>query len=241
MACENFEQKIVDYLSDDDIAQFFCMINPNFTSDQIPDYIRQSSAEWLAFKTNTAWVECNQTFLLSGDGTACVELPRVPIVELTSITIIKHDDTTFDLTLTGTEKQIQYACDTGVIKLIKPIHLDDSGSLISTDCVDTELFNTSVQSSLRFPTGVNNIKIVGVFGSKPLALLKLLQLLNMGKTMQLLQPEQYAFGKVSEQIGRYRYSLGVSTGDNKVLSYDGYIETLCKLLPMEESFTILAV
>lgn len=230
MACINSINKVVDYLHDDDIVEFFCLINPNFTLEQIPDYIRESSAEWLALKTGTVWQECNNTFLLSGDRSSCIQTPRVPIVELTKITVTSKYDETTELILTGSSKQIEFACDTGIIRLIRPIHLDDTNFQLNTACIDFDL-----QSDLIFPEGLNNICVEGVFGNKPLSILKLLQLLNMAKTMQLLQPEKYAFGKISEQIGRYKYSLGVSTGDNKVLSFDGYIQMLCDLLPKESS------
>jgi hypothetical protein len=90
----------------------------------------------------------------------------------------------------------------------------------------------------KFPLGLNNIRVTGVFGNKPLALLKLLQLLNMAKTLQVIDSETYSFGKVREKIGRYEYQLGSASKSTTIMSFDDYIQHLCDLLPDTECFHI---
>ena len=89
-----------------------------------------------------------------------------------------------------------------------------------------------------FPVGLNNIKITGVFGHLPIATLKLLQLLMMGKSLQIIDAETYSFGKVKEKIGRYEYQLGSASKSSVIMSFDDYIQYIFTLLPNSEGIHI---
>ena len=121
MACVAGELNVVDFLSDDEITNFFIMIDPNFCLKNLPSYIRTSAAEMIACKTNTIWERSNGTLYVSGNREPCIQSPRIPIIDLTDITIIFTNESTKSLVLTGEDREVEYACDTGVIRLIRPI------------------------------------------------------------------------------------------------------------------------
>lgn len=227
MSCEN-SLKTVDYLSDDEIVEFFSMINPGFCLENLPNYLRNSAAEIIACKTNTTWEKSNAVLYVDGTRENCISSPRVPIVSLSDISIIRKDESLLPLVLSGEDRQVEWACDTGVISLIKSV-ADDIETITDID---------DWKSIGRFPVGLNNIKLTGVFGNLPLDLLKLLQLMLIGKSLQLLDSNTYGFNKISEKIGRYEYKLGAISKNSSVMSFDDYIGFLFNLLPQTEGLYI---
>ena len=226
--------KVIDFVSDDEIVQFFISIDPDFCMKNLPSYIRPSAAEMVACKTNTEWELSNDTLYVSGNREEVIICPRTPIVELTDITIVFGSGAERSLKLTDEDREIQYACDTGVIRLLRPITHDQGIAILDGTSTDIDDINFPA----RFPQGLNNIRITGLFGNKHLALLKLLQLLFMGKTMQILDSDTYSFGKFKEKIGRYEYQLGSSSKSTTIMSFDDYIQFICELLPDTEGFYI---
>jgi len=231
MSCELGQINATDFLSDDEIVEFFIMIDPTFCMDNLPSYIRLASAEMIACKTNTQWEQSSSVLYVDGKRESCVISPRVPIIELTDITIIYSNERTKSLTLTGEDREVEWACDTGVIRLIKP-NFHQIETIADIDDLNTLNF---------FPPGLNNVKLTGVFGTVATGMLKLLQLLLIGKSLQMIDAETYAFGKVKEKIGRYEYQLGSASKSSMIMSFDDYINFLFDLLPNTEGLYIGSV
>lgn len=231
MSCPQGQVNAPDYLSDDEIVEFFTMINPSFCMDNLPSYIRQTAAEIIACRTNTQWEQSSAVLYVDGKEESCVISPRVPIIDLTDITIIYSNETTRSLRLTGEDREVEWACDTGVIRLLRNNRQEIE---VVTDIDDWN-------SIKCFPIGLNNVKLTGVFGNAPMAILKSLQLLLIGKSLQMIDAETYAFGKVKEKIGRYEYQLGSASKSSVIMSFDDYINFLFESLPDTEGLYIGSV
>ena len=226
-----------DFLNDDDIKAFFVRINPLFKLSDIPDYVRNMSAETLKLKTDTIWEFSNDILYADGIGANCIACPRVPIVELTDITVILANEEEIVLRLTGEDRQVEWDSETGIIRLLTAFN-----TAIELGIPTTFEQNGNEDAEPEFPCGLQNVRITGVFGTEcPLYLLKFIQLLLMAKAMQTMDSRRYKYDLVREKIGRYEYKLMEGSSTNNRLTLEGYIDYLCGLLPKEESFTIEAL
>lgn len=227
----------IDFLNDDDIKQYFIRMNPLFKLSDVPDYVRKSSAQMLALKTDTIWEISNDILYADGIGANCIACPRVPIVELTDITIILANEEEISLRLTGEDRQVEWDKETGIIRLLQAFNIGIEIGLVTTF---EETGNEDEEPS--FPCGLQNVRITGVFGTDcQLFLLKFIQLLLMSRAMQMMDSKRYKYDLVKEKIGRYEYKLMEGSSNNNRMTLDGYIDYLCGLLPKEESFAIEAL
>lgn len=222
---------MADFLTDDQIAEYFRILNPSFSISDIPTLIRSASYEEITQKSGFTWEAIEQTLYFDGDGTKHLFVTPIPIVSLVSMTLIGEDlaETSVNVTQTSATREIWYEPNTGKIEIINPI--------------DNIEYGNDEEAGV-FPKGIRNIKIVGTFGtSSPASILSLLQLCIINRTMARLNPSVYAKGDIlEEEIGKYRYVLaGRTTSDSTRMSLDQYIEYLFSLLPQFNSFVYEAV
>jgi len=178
-----------------------------------------------------------QTFLVNGEGSPTIFSPVAPITDLTEVTVIAADGTETTYELTGTNRQVFWDSSTGKITFTKNGQYGSYASLdVCPPYVDTV-----------FPTGCENVRLVGNFGIDVPPMAKLIQLLMMYKQLQLQQPSLYnKLGNiVEEKIGRYEYRLGVygssNSGAGTVYSLDAYIDFLISKLPMINTYSYEAI
>jgi len=215
---------MADFLTDDQITEFFRLIKSSFVIGDIPTFVRAGAYEEITQRTETDWVADTEdaTIYLDGRGDKFLYVPEeyLPILSMTSLTIINHEltETSVICDQTDDERQVAYDPYTGKIEVIEPLSGIEYG-------LDSDYG--------FFPAGVRNIRVVGKFGqSTPANILSLLQLMLMLRYMSRLQPKDYAGGDMrSERIGKYAYELFGVGSESKRLTMDDMINHLFDLLP----------
>lgn len=230
--------KAVDFLDDDDIIDFFININPKFKLKDIPGFVRKASAETLQLKTETCWESSSDTILVDGLGTDCIQSSRVPIISISEVVIIRSNEVEVSLILSGENRHVVWDYETGIFSLLSNFNAGVEFGVVTTFENDGLGDTTPV-----WPCGLQNIRIKGVFGDDetPTSLLKLIQLLLIAKSMQMVSPSVYTFDVVREKIGRYEYRLMEGNANSNRRTMDDYIDYLCSLLPKIEFFGIEAI
>ena len=225
---------MADFVTDDNIVEFFGFYKSGFAIGNLPTYIREAGYEEIIQRAGSDWVADIEdvTLYLDGRGDKDLWIPEPPILSLTSLTYISKTLEETDLTIdqTDEDRQIWYDANTGHIQLIQPITGIEYGW--DEDSIGV------------FPTGVQNIKIVGKFGTaNPNAILTIIQLYCMLRHMARIDPSTYGKGDlVSEKIGKYSYELyGKTSTKSERMSLDQYIDYLYGLLPSFNSFLYDAV
>ena len=218
---------MADFLSDENIIDFFGKIDDEFVLTDIPAFVRDAAYQEIVQETNVLWDPITQSLYVDGNGGNKIFCPVVPIINLTWLVVIGKElsETSLIVDQTDEDRQIWYDGETGLIELIKPITGIEWGIDDDTDVG-------------IFPTGVQNIRIVGTFGTaSPEAILILLQLYIMLRHLSKVDPEKYGSGDViSERIGKYQYTLGGGgniTGGR--MGLDAMIAHLFEVLPQENS------
>lgn len=210
-----------DFVTDDQIVDFFGRIKGGFVLSDMPDYIRDFAYREIITRTNREWETTTDIQYLDGRGDRAVYLSELPIISISAITILEKDttETSLNVDQTDEDRQVWYDENTGKIEIIAPIDGIEWGR-------DNEY---SI-----FPKGVRNVKVEGQFGTSNYSnILTLLQLYVMLRHLARIDPQTYGVGdKVSEKIGKYSYELyGKSTTDSHRMSLDQVIESIYGLLP----------
>lgn len=207
---------------------------PTAVEADIPDYFITAADQEINQRSDTQWEIdiVDRTFLINGTGERHIHVPTVPIVSLTSVSIIHNDETETSLAVSGAKREVRFNAETGQIVRVR------SENDIFVD--DDDEFNTS-----RFVEGVENIKVVGKFGRDEVAdLLRLLANMIILRNMGRLDPNNYKVNLISEKIGKYQYTsahIDRATKGNEPLTLDGFINYLFGLLPQDDSIFIEAV
>jgi len=218
---------MADFLLDQNITDFFNKIYAEFALTDIPAFVRDAAYQEIVQVTEVPWELSAQTLYVDGRGVATIFCPVLPIISLTELVVIDKNtnETSLIVDQTDEDRQVWYDGETGFIKLIKPIAGIEWGT---DDDADVGIF----------PSGVQNIKIVGTFGTdQPKAILTLLQLYIMLRHMSKMDPDKYGSADIiSERIGKYQYTLSSGgSGANSRMSLDTMIEHLYEVLPRENS------
>jgi len=219
-----------DYVSDQQILDYFrSVVGNDFALSDIPSVIRTGAYEMINQVSDYVWeTPQSETIYIDGRGIETLFVPKPPIVEIISITVIdgELDETELVVDQTDTDRDIWYDTLTGRIELI------NSFSYLDTDENLIDEYNV-------FPNGIGNIKIVGRFGqSTPANILSMLQLTIMMRQMSVIDPQVFGGSDiVKERIGKYEYVLlGYSSSNSVRMSVDEYIKYLFSMLPNHSKF-----
>jgi len=220
-----------DFVTDNNIIAFFsAILNPRdiaFTMDMIPSFVRTTAYEEIVRRSDNDWHVDTETFYLDGQGTYRLALPKdkYPIVRLDAMSIIRKDGTPINLIVNQalTTRNVRYNEETGVIEYVAPADSSIEYGFDGDDILP------------KFPDGIKNIKLVGVFGTgSPAYILKMLQLYIMLRHMSYLDPGKYGVADIiSETIGKYKYELSGKGGSSagKRMGLDDMINYLFSTLP----------
>lgn len=210
-----------DFVTDDQIIDFFGRIESGFVLSDLPTYIRNAAYREIVTRTDKEWEITTDIQYLDGRGDRVVYLTETPILSISAITILEKDTTETSLNVDqgDDDRQVWYDTNTGKIEIIAPI-----------DGVEWGMDN---EYSI-FPEGVQNVKVEGQFRTENYSnILTILQLYTMLRHMARLDPKSYGVGDlVAEKIGKYSYELyGKTTTDSKRMSLDQMIEYFYDILP----------
>lgn len=226
---------MADFVTDDQIQEFFTIVNPKFTIDNLPDFVRASSYEEILQRTDNEWTVDDSEVTIYADGTKSKQLfldkDQLPITSISEIIIIAKDLTETEVIVdqTDSDRQVWWDPNTGLIEFIETCENNIEKCF---DPIDWQVANI-------WPKGLRNIKITGKFGrNTPANILSMIQLYVMLRHMSKLKPREYASGDVvMEKIGRYQYELaGKSSGGTEKIGIDGMIDYLYSLLPNTSKF-----
>ena len=204
------------------------------TSDDIPDSFLIAADAEIDARTNTAWTEVAASeVILNGTGYDWVVVPKVPIVAITGLFIRDvENENEQEITVDGSEDEVQIMHDpeTGYIYLKPDV---DFGFTIFSRLMDDD----TNYDGATFPKGVQNVTVQGTFGrTDPLVerIASWIIVRDMGK----INAKKYGFGKISERLGKYDYSLGNSS---RIMSTDDLIDYLFNLLPKDNTYGFEAI
>jgi len=219
---------MADFLTEDEITEFFTLVDSTFTIADVPPFVRSAAYQEILERSDFDWEEKVQTIYEDGRGTKEVFCPVLPIIALTEVVIVSQTlgETSLNVDQTDDDRQIWYDAATGKIEIIQPI-----GGI--------EVAGADNATASVFPTGVQNIKLVGTFGQdSPSSILSLLQLYLMLRNMARTDPAKWGKGDiVSEKIGKYQYELyGRGSTQSHRQSLDQYIDYLFSVLPSNNTF-----
>jgi len=219
------------------ILAFLQKIKSDLTLADISDVMYNSSTEQINNRTDTYWKIYSGSLYINGEGIGHIYSPVVPIATLTGLSIISSDLTEETLDVSGSDREVAFDIETGLIERIsqfdlqveKGIEYGESGSV--------------------FPIGIDNIKITGTFGRDALLhdslnILKFLQTLIVARMMGFMYPTDFnAVDIAEEKIGEYSYKIGdmqYSNNDkNQKRTLEGYIEYLFSILPQDDKNLVL--
>jgi len=225
------------YASKSEVLGFLQKIKSDLTLADITDLVYFPPVQIINQRTDTHWEIFNGTILMDGHGENYILIPIVPIVTITEILIEKIDETTESLDLAGTDRQVWWNTDTGVLTRINPNNIDITRGRGFFD-------------GPLFPRGQQNIAVTGTFGRDvghdAEDILKLLHILLVMKIMNFQFPSKFrAVDLVQERIGEYEYRIGdmqySRLDSNQKLTLDGYINMLFDTLPKDDQYTVEAV
>ena len=203
-------------ISKEELVEFLNFVRKPGTSavavGDINDTLYYGTNDALVRKTGSSWDITERQLLLNGQGDKVIYVPYVPINDLVSLTIRKKNTETVDITLTGSERQVWWDSETGRIEMIA--HVDDLGGLLSVE-------------PSEFPKGMENVAVVGSFGTTPPNLAKYVYCLMYLKQLTISDKARFGLDMVMERIGRYEYRIGVPSNQavpNQYKGIDGLIE-----------------
>ena len=203
------------------------------TSDDIPDSFLTAADAEIDARTNTVWTDVAASeVVLDGTGYDWVVVPKVPIVAITGLFIRDvENENEAEITVDGSEDaiQIMHNPETGYIYLKPDV---DLGMAIFARLIDDEVYDGAT-----FPRGVQNVTIQGTFGrTDPLVerIASWIIVRDMGK----INAKKFGFGKISERLGKYDYSLGNSS---RIMSTDDLIDYLFNLLTKDNTYGFEAI
>ena len=204
----------MSYVTKAELVDFLNFVNPDHTVvvGDIDDATYNMTADFIAREIDKTYSDSERTLYLNGEGNKHIFVPDIPIISLTSITIIKKDETTVDVVLTGSTRQVWWDTETGQIEIIT--HIDGLDDVFSA--------NPS-----EFPIGLRNVKIVGTFVGAAPDTAKYLQMLLYLKHLCMFDKANYNLDLIMERIGRYEYRVGVPSNQalqNQYKGIDGLIE-----------------
>lgn len=205
------------YATKAEIVSELSNINEDITQADISDLMLNSSTDYINNRMKREFVvdEEDVTMLLDGNGENIVFTERIPIVSLTSVTLIKRDESEVELTLTGSDRNVWWDEQTGYLEY-RP----------TNECA---IFLDGDEYTQTYPDRPDSIRVVGRFGEVSTDLIKYIQILLVLKKLSLMDPENYSLDLVEEKIGRYEYRKGNITGVAYPYSrkgVDAYIEWL---------------
>ena len=122
----------------------------------INDFIYNSTWNTLEREVGNSWDANSRTLLLNGSGNNVIFLPYTPIITLTEVKVIARDLTETIYVLSGSDRTIWYDKEVGKVEIIKTADY-------STDPVVWITTNTT-----KFPEGLENVSVTGIFvGTAP--------------------------------------------------------------------------
>ena len=202
-------------------------------SDDIPDSFLAAADAEIDARTNTVWVEVAASeVVVDGTGYDWIVVPKVPIVAITGLFIRDvENENEVEITVDGSEDaiQIMHNPETGYIYLKADV---DLGFAIFSRLIDGDIYDGAT-----FPMGVRNVTVQGTFGrTDPLVerIASWIIVRDMGK----INAKKFGFGKISERLGKYDYSLGNSS---RIMSTDDLIDYLFNLLPKDNTYGFEAI
>ncbi len=220
------------YATKDAILALGIKLKPDMVLADISDMFLNSATQIIEVKTGKTWDTIAATSLyIDGRGEPFIFCPITPILTLTGLKIIAGDTTEESLDVAGTDREVWYNDQTGLISRINS--QEDIARPYSGAC---------------FPHGVKNIKIEGTFGkvSTELPILELLQTLLVFQMLGLIFPSQFRLSDLTgEKIGEYSYTLAAMeysvNPNNQRKTLDGYINWLFEQLDQERDGRYLAI
>jgi len=200
----------------------------------ITDYLLNASDEEINYRTDTQWSEDteDQTITMDGNAERFIQVPIRPIISITSITIISMDEDETSLDLSGTNREVRWNDETGMIERIDVTE----NSLIERDWDE--------QEGAVFPEGIGNIQIVGKFGRAAPSMLELIANLIILRYMTQIDAENYKTDLISETMGKYKYMMDPKSKRNKEnenLTLEGLINYLFSILPKDDKLFLDAI
>lgn len=220
------------YATASEVLEFAINLKSDLVIGDIKDVFMNSATQIIEVKTGKTWdAIISRSLYVDGRGEPFVFCPIRPILTLTALAIISPDTTEESLDVAGTDREVWYNDETGLISRIN-------------DCEEIQ----RPYSGAVFPHGVKNIKITGTFGkvSTELPILKLLQILLVTQMLGLIFPSDFRLVDLKgEKIGEYSYTLAdmeySTNNDNQRKTLDGYIAWLFAQLDEERDGRVLAI
>ena len=210
----------MSFATKEEMVEILQEINSSITVADIPDMLVGSTADFIRSQLDFyVRTDVEDTLYIDGNGENIVFSRFIPIVSLTSITIIDEvQGTEMALTLTGDDKNVIWDGITGYIEYLN-----------RNDVLDED-------EILTFPDKPDSVKLVGYFGEYPSSLVKYLQTLLVLKHFTIFNRKLYPMDLVEEKIGRYSYKVATTSSMepiNQKKGIDGYIEWLLNTLKVD--------
>lgn len=220
------------YVTKQAVVDFAVSLKTDLTVADITDAMLTATTQMINKETDTYWQVYAGDLYVDGRGEDFIFSPIVPIVTLTAVKIIDIDTTEESLTVSGTDREVWFNEETGLIKRI-----DYYGS--------TDIQRDPDPGAL-FPEGVKNIKITGTFGRATYAeLLAMLQTMLIIQMLRFKYPSEFNTDLISERIGEYEWRASEmqysKDPKNSKKTLDGYISYLYSMLPQDDKLCVLAV
>jgi len=206
-------ETVDSYVTRKEVIEILGNLGITVTTAQISAFILTSTKLLLDKLTQTEFGLSNRMLYLDGRGNETVFSTFTPINSLKEVVLIGKDLTETTYTLSGTNRQIWWDRETGIIQIIKHTNED-----IAVDAISE--YST-------FEEGVRNVRVKGNFGKPVDDLIKLAQCLLILKTLATNNPGKYSLSFSSEKIGNYSYSIGVG---KSITTFENFLKSTLDVL-----------